>query len=327
MGENNYLAVFARFNNPKWPWTIVVYAPEDDFLGKIKENQQFNLYLSLLIAASACAVGLFLTKSVVRPIKQLRQDANAIKAGQLAIRSPIETVYSELDETVEAFRNMEEELIKEHDANTTLTDSLRKTSVETMRRMATVAEFKDSSTANHIERMSHVCAMLAEELDFKFEGKEITSEQFRSAAAMHDIGKVGVPDHILQKPGKLTGDEWVEMLRHPKHGAEILSGTGSVTIELAREISLTHHEKWDGTGYPYQLRGEEIPMSGQICAISDVFDALIARRCYKAPIPADKALQIIKEGKGTHFAPSVVDAFIKRYDDVLKINRTYPPEE
>ncbi len=327
VGDNNYLAVFARFNNPKWPWTIVVYAPEDDFLREIKDNQQFNLYLSLLIAASACAIGYILTKSVVRPIRQLRKDANAIKSGKLVIRTPIDTVYSEIDETVEAFRNMEKGLIKEYNANATLNDSLRKTSVETMRQMAVVAEFKDSSTANHIERMSHVSAMLAEELGFSFDGKEITSEQFRSAAAMHDIGKVGVPDHILQKPGKLTGDEWVEMLRHPKHGAEILSGTGSETIELAREISLTHHEKWDGTGYPYQLKGAEIPLCGQICAIADVFDALISRRCYKAPMPPETALQIIKDSSGTHFAPNLVEAFITRYDDVLKIIRLYPPEE
>jgi putative two-component system response regulator len=141
---------------------------------------------------------------------------------------------------------------------------------------------------------------------------------------MHDIGKVGVSDATLQKPGPLNEEEWAEIRAHPVLGAEILKNSNSSVIELAREIALTHHERWDGEGYPYKLKEKEIPLSGRICAVADVFDALIMDRCYKDAISPEKASSIILKGRGTQFDPDVVDAFFDVYEEILSILRDYP---
>jgi putative two-component system response regulator len=136
------------------------------------------------------------------------------------------------------------------------------------------------------------------------------AELLRHASALHDVGKVGIPDHILTKPGPLTADEWELMKTHTTIGGEILSGSSSALVELSRTIALTHHEHWDGGGYPLGLRGERIPLPGRICAVGDVFDALLSARPYKEPWPLDQAMAEIERLSGTQFDPGLVRAFL-----------------
>ncbi len=151
-------------------------------------------------------------------------------------------------------------------------------------------------------------------------------------APLHDIGKVGIPDAILLKPDRLTDDEYEIMKEHTKLGAEILAvdGQGSNVggfLKIAEEIALCHHEKWDGTGYPRGLKGEDIPLPGCIMALADVYDALISKRYYKPPFSHEKAMGIIKDGKGTHFHPDVVDAFLEINEEFRAISLNFTDTE
>lgn len=141
-------------------------------------------------------------------------------------------------------------------------------------------------------------------------------EQILWASPMHDIGKIGIPDRVLQKPGKLDDAEWVIMRQHTVIGAQILKGASADFIKLAESISLNHHEKWDGSGYPHGIKGPDIPLAARIVAVADVFDALTSERPYKKPFPLEKAMAIIKESRGTHFDPEVADAFCSIEDEI-----------
>jgi putative two-component system response regulator len=152
--------------------------------------------------------------------------------------------------------------------------------------------------------------------------KEI--ENLAYASPMHDIGKIGIPDRILLKPGKLDEDEWVIMRQHTVFGAKILEGSDIEFIKLGEEIALSHHEKWDGSGYPCHLKGEEIPLAGRIVAIADVFDATTSHRPYrKEPFSVEESLAMIQESVGSHFDPEVAKAFFSARDEILKIKQEY----
>ena len=198
-------------------------------------------------------------------------------------------------------------------------EKIKETSLETIYRLARAAEYKDEDTGAHILRMSHYSAAVARKLGLS-EGEV---EAILYAAPMHDIGKIGVPDRILLKPGKLNQDEWVIMKQHTTIGGCILERSSAEFIKLGETIALTHHEKWDGSGYPKGLEGEEIPISGRITAIADVFDALTSKRPYKEPFSVEKSFSIIKEGRGTHFDPQVVDAFFSITDAILAIKEQF----
>jgi len=196
-------------------------------------------------------------------------------------------------------------------------------SLETIHRLSRAAEYKDEDTGAHIQRMSNYSAAIARRLGLN----PTTIERILLAAPMHDVGKIGIPDHILLKPGRLDEEEWKIMRRHPRIGASILEGSDRGFIKLAEVIALTHHEKWDGTGYPRRLQGEEIPLVGRIVAVADVFDALMSKRPYKEPFPLEKSLEIIREGRGGHFDPDVVEAFLSSLDEVLAIKEKYKDEK
>jgi putative two-component system response regulator len=138
----------------------------------------------------------------------------------------------------------------------------------------------------------------------------------RHASALHDVGKIGIPDQILLKPGALDEDEWVTMKSHTTKGAEILAGSTSPLIQMAEVIARTHHERWDGTGYPSGLKGHEIPLVGRICAVCDVFDALLSERPYKKAWPLDDVVGELRGQRGTHFDPAVTDVFLSIVDDL-----------
>ena len=186
--------------------------------------------------------------------------------------------------------------------------------------LATLAEYRDPETGGHIKRTQNYVKALAQKLkdhpNFSHELNDEAIELLYQSAPLHDVGKVGVPDSILLKPGKLTDEEFEEMKMHTVFGNDALKITEhklgkSHFLHYAREIAYTHQEKWDGSGYPQGLKGEEIPLSGRLMALADVYDALISKRVYKPPFPHEKAVAIITEGKGSHFDPDVVDVFLE----------------
>jgi len=185
--------------------------------------------------------------------------------------------------------------------------------------MASLAETRDAETGKHILRTQNYVRILAQGLKDhpRFSGylSDDIIQMLYKTSPLHDIGKVGVPDHILLKPGKLTPDEWVEMKKHAFYGYEALRRAeeelGSTDfVQMAREIAYSHHEKWDGSGYPRGLKGDEIPVSGRLMAVADVYDALISHRVYKSPRPHEEAVESIVQASGSHFDPDIVDQFV-----------------
>ncbi len=194
-------------------------------------------------------------------------------------------------------------------------DRLRSISLDTVFRLTRAAEYRDEDTGEHIQRMSHYTSLMARRMGLAL----TTVELIRYASTLHDVGKIGIPDSILLKPGKLDPPEWETMKTHTTIGGRILDGSKADFMKMGRVIALTHHEKWDGSGYPNGLKGADIPLVGRITAIADVFDALTSRRPYKEPFSLDEALDIIKSSKGNHFDPAVVDAFLESWDDIREI--------
>jgi len=191
--------------------------------------------------------------------------------------------------------------------------------IDAVERLAVVAEYKDSVTGKHLERMSRYCGVIARALGLPPGEVELLEHGSR----LHDVGKIGVPDAILQKPGPLDAAEWEVMRRHPTIGAQILSNSRSEILQTGRVIALTHHERWDGTGYPAGLAGDAIPLFGRISAVADVYDALTSARPYKPAYSRNDALAILRRGRGTHFAPPVLDAFFGHLDEILNIQATH----
>ena len=191
-------------------------------------------------------------------------------------------------------------------------EKIKTASLDTVYRLSRAAEYKDEDTGAHVQRMSHYSSAIARGmgLDDDF------VEQILWASPMHDIGKIGIPDRVLQKPGKLDPDEWTIMKQHTTIGAEILKDASADFIKLAEAIALSHHEKWDGSGYPQGLRGSDIPLAGRIVAVADVFDALTSERPYRSPMPLEEALAIIEDGRGSHFDPELVNAFFAIKDEI-----------
>lgn len=199
------------------------------------------------------------------------------------------------------------------------TMELQNTRLELIRCLGQAAEYKDNETGLHVIRMSHYARIIAQRLDRENEWIQLVFQ----AAPMHDVGKIGIPDSILSKPGKLTDDEWVIMRKHPEYGAEIIGNHPSRLLSMAREIALTHHEKWDGSGYPYGLVGENIPLSGRIVAIADVFDALTSERPYKRAWAVEDAVELIRDNAGKHFDPQLVSIFLEELESFLEIKTMY----
>ena len=208
------------------------------------------------------------------------------------------------------------------DRNRWLADEVRKATETVVRRerelilrLSKAAEFRDPETGAHIVRMARYSELIARRLGMD----EDFCQLILKAAPMHDLGKLGIPDGILLKPGKLTDEEFAVMTNHPLIGYEILQGSESQLIQLGAEIALTHHEKFDGTGYPNKLAGDAIPLSGRIVAVADVFDALTSERPYKAAWPVEKARALLEDNSGTHFDPACVTAFLAEWEAVLRI--------
>jgi putative two-component system response regulator len=223
---------------------------------------------------------------------------------------------------LKCYRDHLEDLVRERTRQLVLTQDV------TIQSMGTLAEYRDPKTGGHIKRTQHYVRILAEHLKdhpkFRDRLDDTAIELLIKSAPLHDIGKIGVRDNILLKPGELTEEEFEEMKRHTIYGRDAILvsekklGQDSF-LSVAREIAYTHQEKWDGTGYPQGLKGEGIPLFGRLMAVADVYDALISKRIYKPPYPHKTAVEMIREGRGSHFDPDVVDAFLALADEFRKI--------
>jgi putative two-component system response regulator len=205
------------------------------------------------------------------------------------------------------------------DEVTKRTEEIYARELEMIMRLARAAEFRDPETGAHIQRMSHFSRLIANGLELP----QAEQELIYRAAPMHDVGKIAIPDHILLKPGQLTAAEFNLMKQHAEFGYEILKNSSSSLLDAAAIIARSHHEKFDGSGYPNGLSGEDIPLHGRIVAVADVFDALTSERPYKKPWSLDDAFEFLQKGVGSHFDPTCVEVFMARRDEILSIQSRY----
>jgi putative two-component system response regulator len=231
---------------------------------------------------------------------------------------------------LERHRNHLEDLVAERTRRLSLIQAV------TIEGLATLAEYRDPETGGHIKRTQNYVKALAVHLRdhprYRDELDDEVIELLYLSAPLHDLGKVGVRDDVLLKPGRLTDDEFEEMKHHTTHGAQVLETIerklgGDSFLTHARQIAFTHQEKWDGSGYPRGLKGDEIPLPGRLMALADVYDALISKRVYKPPFSHEKAVEIIVEGKGSHFDPDIVDAFLELEERFRNIALTFADHE
>jgi putative two-component system response regulator len=194
-------------------------------------------------------------------------------------------------------------------------EALRASRLEIVQRLGLAAEYKDNETGLHVIRMSHFAKVLGVAAGMG----EAEADDLLHAAPMHDVGKIGIPDHILQKRGPLDPAEWAIMKTHAAIGATIIGEHASGMLALAASIALTHHEKWDGSGYPHGLRGEQIPFAGRIVAVADVFDALTSVRPYKPAWTVEAAVEYLEQQKGQHFEPALVELFLAQLPAIRAI--------
>jgi putative two-component system response regulator len=190
---------------------------------------------------------------------------------------------------------------------------------ETIFRLARMVEFRDEETGRHVHRMSSYCEILARQIGYSAQD----AERLRLASQLHDVGKVAVPDGVLLKPGKLTPEEFEIVRRHTDAGYKMLLGSSSDIVQLGGLIAYTHHERWDGTGYPRRLAGETIPQEGRIAALADVFDALTSDRVYRAALPIKSATKMMQDERGQHFDPELLDAFFLAQPDIEAVREHY----
>ncbi len=301
--EKNYQAMFLPFRIGDLEWTVGMYVLEDDFLGLLKKNNRLNIFLIIFVGLISLVISIKMARYISNPISKLRDMTEKIELLNLDHRSVNPNPIKEINELITSFNKMK--------------INLKESYLDTLFRLAVAAEYKDNDTAEHINRIGLYSEAIAKKLGLCEEDIYI----LKYASAMHDIGKLGIPDKILLKPGKLDEEERMIIETHPAIGAAILNNPTSEIMSAGRDISLYHHEKWDGTGYPKGLKGEEIPLFARIVSIVDVFDALMSKRCYKDAFDENKSKKIILEGKGTFFEPKIVDVFEECFEELVNISK------
>lgn len=267
------------------------------------------------MAENAIEIGAFgyLTKPF-RPNELMINIVNALhrrrlelenRAHRTMLENAVEARTAALSEAVSRLQRSEQEL--------------RTHQEETIRRLSSMSELRDLETGRHLERMSSYCALIAERSGFDRDQVEL----MRIASPMHDVGKIGIPDNILLKPSTLTPEEREVMQQHTVIGHQILSGSDAELLTLAALLAYTHHERFDGSGYPRGLVGEEIPIEGRIAAVADVFDALTSDRIYRPAFNVEEAVSMMREKRGTHYDPDVLDHFLGAMEEVEEIRIGY----
>jgi putative two-component system response regulator len=230
---------------------------------------------------------------------------------------------NELDSANRQLKKYATDLRKTISILKSVNNELQEAYYDTIQRLVRAVEYKDGFTGQHVVRMSRYSSLIAEKLGLQ--DREVLNIFY--AAPMHDVGKIGIPDAIISSPNKLTEDEFSIMKRHTIIGAEILAGAKSQILIIARQIALTHHEKWDGSGYPFGVAGDKIPLAGRIVALADTFDALTSKRSYKDAFPSHYAVDVIVKEKGRHFNPEIADIFLDNFDEITKIQAEVNAEE
>jgi putative two-component system response regulator len=263
----------------------------------------------------ALAVGIndFIQKPIDRDVLHLRSHwlldlkraHDRLNAHKANLERTVERRTAALREALEEMTEARRQIYKAH--------------LDTIRRLTIAAEFKDEVTARHIERIGLYSSVLGEALDMS-PGQV---ETLLHAAPLHDVGKLGIPDHVLLKPGKLDDGEWAVMRTHTTLGSEILAGSDSSVIQMGQTIARSHHERWDGSGYPQGLSGTDIPLEARICAVVDFFDALTMDRPYRRALGTDAVLGMMREASGAHFDPDVLDVFFARLPKITEIRSGY----
>jgi putative two-component system response regulator len=289
----------------------------DDFLNKPVDKTELTLRVKGFLKVKKYNDALAKEKESLE--KMLNQKENVLV-------NTIEELKTMSEDKTLLLKLLEEESVKLIGAYKKLKESntmLKRTSLEMIQALATAAEFRDNETGSHIQRMGNYCMLIAQKLGMS----EDQCQDILYTSSMHDIGKIGIPDNILMKPGALDNNEWGIMKTHAYIGYKILSNFKTELMQLAGIIAYSHHEKWDGSGYPRGLKGQDIPMEGRICAIADVFDALTSKRVYKEAFSVEKALDILKEGRAKHFDPDFLDIFFDSFDEVLAIKKKYTETE
>lgn len=224
------------------------------------------------------------------------------------------------DHMVNYQKKLEEEVAKRTIQLKSTLHKIKSASLEAIYRLSLAAEYKNKETGNHIKRVSHY----AEAIALKMGLNRTTIEAILYATPMHDVGKIGIPDQILLKPGKHDQQEWEIMKQHTTIGARIMDGSDYGFIRLASVIALTHHERWDGVGYPRGLKGRKIPLVGRIAALADFFDAMTSERPYRDGIHSiEHTIETIKKSSGSHFDPEVVDCFVQSQERIFRIKETF----
>lgn len=257
--------------------------------------------------------------------------AKPVEMAELRVRTTSLLKMKESQDTIKRHKTILEETVQKRTA--ALRESLEKMAeaqrktfeahLDMIQRLAIASEYKDKETFFHIQRISDYAALLGQKLNLSPSEVEI----LRIASPMHDVGKIGIPDGILLKPGPLSPEEWEVMKLHTTIGAHILNGSPSELLQAGEVIAHSHHEKWNGSGYPKGLVGKEIPLQGHISDLVDVFDALTNDRPYKKAFDNQKAIEIMKEGRGNHFDPEIFDLFIEHFDQVVAIQNKFQKKE
>ena len=297
----------------------------------LRESQNISFFGLFAGILSAIFVAIIFAKMLSRPIKNLVDGTQKIAGGDMSFRLKVESE-DEIGHLADAFNKMVEKLKRHIDSEKEFVaakaivdiekerlEELENISIETILKLSKTAEYKDQDTGSHILRISYYAQALSKKMNMD---EKFVKDIFY-AAPMHDIGKIGIPEKILLKSGKLTEEEFEIIKKHTSIGSAILNGSSSEFLQMAFVIALTHHERWDGSGYPQGLKGEAIPIEGRIIAIVDAFDALVSKRPYKDPYDDPDALEIILESRGTHFDPEICDAFLAIKDEILSIKKTY----
>lgn len=254
---------------------------------------------------------------VIKPFE--RNEILISVAGALRRRTDLLATRSAIGELERQVQARSRELQSSLRALEQTSAALDRSHEEALQRLACAAEFRDPETARHLERMSRYSSTLARAVGLAEEHCEL----LRLASPMHDVGKIGIPDEVLFKDGIFTPDDRLVMERHPQLGHDLLVGSGSRLLDLAATVALTHHERWDGTGYPNGLAGEAIPLEGRIVAIADVFDALTSQRRYKAAMTTADAMALMARDRGSHFDPLLLDLFFEHIDQVQLIKAAW----
>lgn len=293
-----------------------------ELLGHIRERHPESAVLMMTgeddahLAMSAIELGAY--GYMVKPVRSgelLINVANALHRRRRELQS--RDMMQQLRATIEQRQGMLEEAMQDLQLSET---KVWVSQAETILRLARLVEFRDEETGQHLRRMSLYCEVLARALGFK-EGR---CEMLRLASQLHDVGKIAIPDSILLKHGKLSEEEFAIIKSHAETGFKMLSGSASEVVQLGALIARTHHEHWDGGGYPRGLMGEEIPIEGRIAAIADVFDALTSDRVYRAAFPVTSAIEMMRSERGSHFEPRLLDAFVAALGELQRIRQTHP---